>query len=92
MNPVVLYWIALFVALHCVSFVFETIYQKMCYPITFSGFITAMFSQTSFVCTLIREVSTRAHYVLYDVMLFALFASFTKLNRAIKEYKRYVHT
>lgn len=91
-NPVVFYSFALFVSLHCISFIFEMIYQKMCYPITFSGFITSMFSQTSYVCTLIRAVSTRAHCVLYDVVLFTFLASFTQLNHVINKYKRYVHT
>jgi hypothetical protein len=90
--PMFVYWLFLFVGLHSFSFMMELMYQKLCYPITFSGFITSMFTQTSLLCTLIREVSNKTHIIFYDGMLFLCFICLSKLTSIINEYKKYIRS
>lgn len=50
--------IVVFLFLHVCSFVMECVYQRMCYPIGFTGFFYSMFTHSSVVCTRLREFSS----------------------------------
>lgn len=64
----------------------------MCYPITFSGFFTSIFSETSVTCGMLRHASVNSHHTFYNGMLISLWMMFSRLNIALKEYKKYAHT
>lgn len=48
----------IFLFFHVCSFMMEFVYQRMCYPTSFVGFFTSPFTQSSLICTKIREYST----------------------------------
>jgi len=51
--------------LHSISFFLEMIYQTYCYPISWSGYITSVFTHSSRACATIRRVSYNMDELLF---------------------------
>lgn len=51
--------------IHSASFVLEMVYQEFCYPISWSGYISSVFTHSSRLCTNIRRVSYSMDEILF---------------------------
>lgn len=74
------YGVVLFCA-RLLSFVLEWVYQRWCYPISFSGFFTSLFTQSSVMCTTLREVSGRLESMFLHIVITWFVTNLTKLKR-----------
>lgn len=55
--------------LHTASFVLEWVYQYYCYPITWTGYVTSLFTHSSRTCTALRRVSWGLDEALFKNLL-----------------------
>jgi hypothetical protein len=55
----------MFFAMHTLSFVCEYIYQKFCFPTSFLGYITSIFTKNSLICTLLRKNDLHLQQFMY---------------------------
>lgn len=49
------YLILAYMISHSIAFVLEYVYQTWCFPITWTGYITSIFTQESRVCKMLRN-------------------------------------
>lgn len=54
---------------HFGSFMFEYMYQRWCYPLSFKGFFMSLFTRSSTMCTTLRDVSMRMDNVFMHVVV-----------------------
>lgn len=74
-------WIRVFcnvLVLHCIAFSFELIYQKICYPTTWYGFVSSLILAPSYYCIACRTVSYEiTRFVAYNYyILFGCFGHY----------------
>lgn len=72
---------ALLCGLHSASFVSEWVYQCWCYPISVSGYFISLFTQSSTMCTALRDMSFRMDTMFIHIVLTLCVATLTKLKR-----------
>jgi len=78
-------WFGLLFGLHCLSFVAEGLYQRWCYPVSWTGLFTSIITNSSATCTALRAVSQNTDYVFLNVMIAWSVASVGKLINCVKQ-------
>jgi len=71
--------LSILLSIHVLSFILQYIYQKICFPITLSGFLSILFIHENDICMNIRQTSHLLQNIVSNTIIQSFVASISIL-------------
>ena len=79
-------YIVLIFTTHCIQFLCEVLYHKICFPLSLKSFLTSLYSNEHIVCEKILNTSMFLHSLKHNTYIHIFAISYTIINRVSTKF------